>query len=272
MSRNKICADIIIAGKKEFAIKRLYDTLCIVTQFTRLTESIVGNLSLTAANRTHQPTAQVIDYADDWPYRVSDIILPKSNSGFVYCLVSCACPEKRYIGYTRNISTRLNDHNSGYGSFGTNINLFMPWAVAAYICGLGELSDTQLKSLEGKWQSRNEQSLFQKRTDIEAVIENGRRVCQDYNEEVGNGHPSLKGNYVITLNRRYAVELEDLNDRHNGIDEEVDSDSEEENEDSFNIEDSRMDPEVMEDESVQNDDQDEYLECDDLYCTFNDVC
>ena len=206
LSRNIKCSDITIVGPREFAIDRLYETLCIVNQFTEMTESVVNNLSLTPNG---QPTGtQLIDYADSWPWRITDITLPTTYSGYIYCLISVTCPEKRYVGFTRNIATRLEDHNSGYGSFGTAHNCFMPWALGAYICGLGQLKDSQLKSLEGKWQRMNELSMMTNRTGMEVVLENGRRVCTDWNEQVADV-PSLTANFIVTVDRMFALELAD---------------------------------------------------------------
>ena len=130
LSRSIRWEDITIVGPREFAIQKLYDTLCRINQFTRMTETIVHKLSLTS---TGKPTDdKLIDYADVWPYCISDITLLTTPSGFIYSLVSVPCPEKRYVGYTHNIGERVEQHKRGGGSFGTNhdssVSTYVTWA------------------------------------------------------------------------------------------------------------------------------------------------
>ena len=42
-------------------------------------------------------------------------------------------------------------HNSGSGSSSTNNIRYQPWAVAAYICGLGHMSKVECMGLEQRW-------------------------------------------------------------------------------------------------------------------------
>ena len=50
------------------------------------------------------------------PFRISDIILPKCNTGHVYILFYLREKSFTYIGATLSISTRIKQHNSGNGS------------------------------------------------------------------------------------------------------------------------------------------------------------
>lgn len=204
LSRSTRCQDITIVGPRDFAIQKLYDTLCKINQYTRMTETIVHKLSLTPTGAPSDD--KLIDYADVWPFRISDIILPTTPSGFIYSLVSVPCPDKRYVGYTRNLGRRVDEHNEGRGSFGTSHDSFIPWTLCSYICGLGHLSDSELMSMEWKWQHKNARSLQIHHTGIEHVIENGNSVCQEHNGRVGD-KLHQKGNFVITLSRTYAFDL-----------------------------------------------------------------
>ncbi len=49
---------------------------------------------------------------------------------FVYLLRSIRFPEKRYVGFTKNIEVRLEEHNLGQ-SFHTA--KYKPWKLATYI-------------------------------------------------------------------------------------------------------------------------------------------
>ena len=70
------------------------------------------------------------NYSD---YRIRDIDIPDSGSGFVYLLVSTINPQQRYIGQTKDLYNRLRQHNSGSGP--TQATYFLPYALCAYVCG-----------------------------------------------------------------------------------------------------------------------------------------
>ena len=48
---------------------------------------------------------------------------------FVYLIKSKSEPEQKYIGITKNIDQRLNDHNKGYSK---HTSKFKPWELIAY--------------------------------------------------------------------------------------------------------------------------------------------
>ncbi len=48
---------------------------------------------------------------------------------YVYLIRSILNPDKKYIGYTKNIEKRITDHNSGYSTY---TNKFKPWELISY--------------------------------------------------------------------------------------------------------------------------------------------
>ncbi len=211
LSRNQLCKHIFIVGKKKFAIERLYKTLCIHTQWTALTENIVDNLSISINNsRGHR--APVLDQASDHPLRVRDMDIPQTNSGFVYMLISTMDPSRVYVGQTKNLAIRLNQHNSGSGSEGTDFYRYMPWSVGAYMTGMGHLSKKQRMSLEFQWKDKNQASVRNGNHSIEQYIENGRRVVQEYNGTISESHPEHIIKYIVCIQRQWAPELFDYED------------------------------------------------------------
>ena len=94
------------------------------------------------------------DIPDSYPFCLNDgYILPTDNTGYVYCLVSRAHLDHIYIGQTKCICQRLIQHNSDTGSLSTENIRYRPWAVAAYICGLGHMTKIERMSLEQRWKN-----------------------------------------------------------------------------------------------------------------------
>ena len=68
-------------------------------------------------------------------------IIPASDIGFVYVLVSTSDPKFAYVGETCSIRRRLREHNTGHGSRFTQDPALRPWALLALVSGLpGEAS------------------------------------------------------------------------------------------------------------------------------------
>ncbi len=203
LSRNETCEHILIVGEMHFAIERMYETLCIATQWTALMETLVENLSVTG-DGTRGATRGLVDVANFFPWRIKDISLPMSNSGFVYLLISTRCPEQTYVGTTQNISVRLNEHNSGFGAEGTSCADYIPWFPAAYITNMAHLTKSERMGLESQWQSYNRHSVARGNGHIEVLIENGNRVAKRYNDTL-EGRADLHLNIVVCVQRRFPL-------------------------------------------------------------------
>ena len=92
-------------------------------------------LEMACLNSTSNQSQISIFAHEEWPFRLCDMSLPQCNTGFVYMLVSTRDFTFSYIGETKNISIRLNQHNSGYGSMSTCPLSLRPYALFAYVCG-----------------------------------------------------------------------------------------------------------------------------------------
>ena len=57
--------------------------------------------------------AMIFDCTEAYPYRVSDIRMPTDKTEFVYFLVSVCDVDKDYIGQTKCLAGRLQEHNAG---------------------------------------------------------------------------------------------------------------------------------------------------------------
>lgn len=206
LSRNHSCEDIVIVGEREQAIDRMLKTLTQKNQWTALTEDIVANLSLTGEGVRSEPI-RTLDIADTFPFRVCDLEIPSTNSGFVYLLVSTREPSSTYVGTTANLKVRLDSHNSGRGSYGTDKPHLMPWFIASYMCNMIHMTTDQRKSLEWVWQRMNLDSQRNGRGNLEQYIENGRFLCVQENTDGYGAHRlDERLNYVICVNRRFEIE------------------------------------------------------------------
>ena len=109
-------------------------------------------LEIASINDTPDESQVSIFCYNEWPYRLSDMTLPFCNTGFVYMLISTRDTSFTYIGQTINIGSRLNQHNSGYGSQTTTPLSLRPFRLFAYVCGFG--GDRELRfQFEKSWQN-----------------------------------------------------------------------------------------------------------------------
>jgi len=212
---------MLIVGEQEHAIERMLKTLTQVNQWTALTEDIVENLSFTGEGVRNEPS-HTIDVADKFPYRVCDIQFPNTNSGFVYLLVSTRSPSHTYVGTTANMKVRLDSHNSGRGSFGTNVPHLMPWFVASYMTGMIHMTADQRKHVEWKWQQLNLESQRQGRGNLEQYMENGRYLVTEENiRGYGSARMDERLHYVYCVGRRYKMESDAPAEERQGRDEDL---------------------------------------------------
>jgi predicted GIY-YIG superfamily endonuclease len=75
--------------------------------------------------------------------------------GLTYMLVSVKDCSRTYVGQTENISKCLYQHNKGWGAVGTADPQYRPYAVAAYICGMGHMNRVEREGIEKKWKIYN---------------------------------------------------------------------------------------------------------------------
>ena len=75
-------------------------------QWTDYIDMLLSRLTL-RANSDSGNGAMIFDYAEAYPYRVSDIIMSTDKTGCVYFLVSVRDFDKDYIGQTECVARRL---------------------------------------------------------------------------------------------------------------------------------------------------------------------
>ena len=75
-------------------------------------------------------------------FRPYDIVVERVPA--VYLLVSTRNSGYMYIGETKDIRKRLNDHNSGRGSAFTNNMRLRPWALFGYVSGFVRKNERQI--------------------------------------------------------------------------------------------------------------------------------
>ena len=110
-----------------------------------------------------------------YPFRTCDPPLPLCRTGFVYMLSSLRQNEYTYIGKTKCLRTRINQHNLGYGSTSTEPTHLHPFAVMAYICGFENDNNLQLH-VERKWKDHRETMTRNGLGDVRLWVRGGQEV------------------------------------------------------------------------------------------------
>ena len=94
-------------------------------------------LDLILVNRsTNQRQTILLNQSASFLFKICNMSLPNCQSDFVYILISCNDPGLNYIGASKCIKNRLNQHNPGFGSTSTSPLHLRMFALLAYICGL----------------------------------------------------------------------------------------------------------------------------------------
>ena len=163
-----------------------------------MVEDIVDNMSISYhSNANRDRSRNVLNLTKTYPLRIADYSPPTSNTGNIYMLLSSKVPEIMYIGQTgRAMNTRLSEHNQGRGAKATNVPELMPWAIGAFMTGLGALSQSGRETLEAEWKGRNERSQIK---SLQQVIDNGSEAMHTYNDQEANPNKRLK--FVICVSQ-----------------------------------------------------------------------
>ena len=152
ISRTKLGKDTIFVGDQTSTIQALCSLIQQKNQWTDYMESVLNIISI---NNDPGQREKFIFHSSTYPYRIRDMPLPDCNTGFVYMLVSCKDATYTYIGETKNIRRRLQQHNSGYGSQSTCPSHLRPFAVFALICGFD--GNKQLQTyVERLWKEKRD--------------------------------------------------------------------------------------------------------------------
>lgn len=184
LSRTPLASMIYIAGDKDFAIEKIWSVLCKRTQWTDYVESILKNWAIDGDGVESQKVDEnrVLDLHRAFPWKLCNVTLPTDNdSGFVYMLISVVNHDRTYVGQTKNISIRLNQHNSGFGAKGTAPAEYLPYAPCCFITNMSNLDKHGREQIEKKWKKLNKLSEQRGEGFLENRIENGRTVMEEYN-------------------------------------------------------------------------------------------
>ena len=150
LSRTELGQNTIFIGDPDEVVDTLLHALRQITQYQQYMQSLLLNL-ITPRTIPHVTTINQAEL----PFRPVDILLPDDNSGVVYMIASASVPNISYIGQCRNLSRRIDEHNSKTGSNQTASHIYKPWYLLAYVVGFG--SDTaKLKAFESQWKLARE--------------------------------------------------------------------------------------------------------------------
>jgi predicted GIY-YIG superfamily endonuclease len=156
LSRTKQAKNTIFVGNKPDTIDALKSILTKKTQWCDYIEHVLELVTVNSSSNNILQRHQIRNQRhlmnqEAFPFRICDIPLPQCRTGFVYFLISVKQKSYTYIGTTKCIRKRIQQHNNGYGAHGTAPLYLRPFAVMAYICGFdGE--KTQLRfHMERQW-------------------------------------------------------------------------------------------------------------------------
>ena len=115
-------------------------------------------IEMVSINGLEDHTEMSVFNHQECPFLLQDMPLPQCNTGFVYMLVSTRDHTFCYIGETVNITVRLNQHNSGYGSITTCHSSLHPYALFAYVCGFDDNKRLR-RSFEFMWKIKRDEEI-----------------------------------------------------------------------------------------------------------------
>ena len=151
ISRTRDPKKTIFVGNKNDTLNAFRSLLKSRTQWTDFMEYLLDVITVNADSEEDLYTFSPVLY----PFRICDLPLPQCRTGFVYMLSSLKQEGYTYVGKTKCLRTRINQHNSGFGSTSTEPTHLRPFAVMAYICGF-ENNDHLMLHVERKWKDNRE--------------------------------------------------------------------------------------------------------------------
>ena len=164
LTRNKFAKDTIFVGIKQGTLDALKTILLSRTQWTDYIEHVLNVITVSEDTTTERKDISIMSH-NDYPFRICDLSLPSTRTGFVYFFISVQDKTFTYIGQTICIHERLPQNNSGYGSFETCPNNIRPYTLTVYICGCRiEGKEFKLR-LEIKWKIHRDSLIFMNNND-----------------------------------------------------------------------------------------------------------
>ncbi len=93
---------------------------------------------------------------------------------------------------------------------GTADPQYRPYAVVAYICGMGHMNRVEPEGIETKWKVYNHAIMQSSRgwNDVMNRIEQGRHIVVEYNED--QLYEEMFIHFVITIDRSSVIPLREF--------------------------------------------------------------
>ena len=104
-------------------------------------------------------------------------------------LLSIVRPTYSYIGETKCIRSRLEQHNSGHGSSSTEPAYLRPFGVLAFICGFNGEKPLR-RYVEKKWKERRDDLIRDGINDYRQWARVGNEVIENLNQQELNTEKS----------------------------------------------------------------------------------
>ena len=183
LTRTRTAKDTIFVGCKRDTLDALKRLLLTRTQWLEYIDQVLRIVTVNTSEN-FRPLDRVMNQ-DAFPFRVCDLSLPTSRTGFIYFLISVKDKTFTYIGHTICITERLPQHNRGYGSLETCPERLRPYGIMAYICGCNLENECVHLYLERRW-----------KINRDYLIRLGNRDPRDWAKDAG----------LMTINQ--AVESE----------------------------------------------------------------
>ena len=174
ISRTRTTKDITFVGNPLRTAQILTALLLKKDQYAEYQNHIVQMKTDMQDESAHELSAPFIRQSLI-PFRPRDIEIPCENSCFTYVIVSCKDHRTTWIGKTKNLQKRLDQHNSGYGALETSDIRLRPWALVGYITGFHG-DDKEMSSFETEWQEARIQR-GQNALTPDEVFEQGLRIA-----------------------------------------------------------------------------------------------
>ena len=192
LSRTKLGKNLIFVGSKNETINALVELIQMKSQWTDYMEEVLSLITIRnenindneAENPRHRQLTQ-----SHYPFRICDVVLPQCNTGFVYMLLSIVRPTYSYIGETKCIRSRLEQHNSGHGSSSTEPAYLRPFGVLAFICGFNGEKPLR-RYVEKKWKERRDDLIRDGINDYRQWARVGNEVIENLNQQELNTEKS----------------------------------------------------------------------------------
>ena len=184
LSRTECARDIIFVGSPREIIDAILQVIQIRSQYSEYMNHIISVLS--DEGRFSEDGMQQVPAVNQnlHPFCPRNVIQPNDGSGYCYILVSLKDMRTTYIGQTRRLVQRLQEHNSGYGSQGTSDYRLRPWALLAYVSGFDE-NVRMMLAFEQQWKLRRDNLHM---TNPMQIADLGRSLIGDWQETSWHAH------------------------------------------------------------------------------------